>query len=739
MNKKKRRHPSRGVARHIKSRAGLVFFVVILIMCFLLVRIMFLSRNRGNDYNKIILSQKSYKSKTINAERGRIFDRNGSILACNENRYNLVLEPYNILADEKNREATLDALVEVYGYDKDELRSQLEANPTSYYKRIEKQISQEAKDAFEEYKYAWDNYLPYPAEDSTEEDAWDEEATAASESETSVEVSAETDSEKAQEEGVDAPTVQSVASETSAVSSGNLVVGRTDFEDTESSDGVFTRAIAYVKRICGIDTKKEPAREKRGKIVGVIFEEEKKRIYPYDSLASTTIGYVNAEGGRTGLEAQYESLLKGIDGRSFGYVGAESSVDVQTIEKKDGYSLVTTLDVYIQNICQKLVDQYESEIGSNVTALMVMNPNNGEIYAMASSNSYDLNNPSDLSAYCTEEELEAMTPEEKTEKLLWMWNNFCVSSSFEPGSTAKIFTVAAGLEEDAFKANSYYNCDGVGEYGGHKIHCHKVSGHGNLSVTGSLMASCNDVLMQLASKIGVEDFCKYQSMFNFGKKTGIDLPGELSCALQVYHADNMNSADLATNSFGQNFYVTMLQMCAAYSAAVNGGSYYEPHVVKQVLNSEGNVVQNIEPILVRKVISEDTSEFIREALLQTCENGTANLAKIDGYEIGAKTGTAEKFDVGDTDEKYTVSLMAVAPALDPEVIVYAVIDEPHVTKDQNTYQAKNLCKAAMKEILPYLNIYPTADEDGVSSSNGDFTAPEEDEMFDDGMGVMGRH
>lgn len=726
MNKKKRRHPSRGVARHIKKRAGIVFLVILMVMCFLLIRIMFISRNQGKDYNKTILSQMSYNSKTIPAERGRIFDRNGSVLAYNENQYTIVIEPKNILENAANAEATKKALSSLLSCEEEEVQKLLNENPESYYKRIMRGVSQEKKDDFEAFKKAWENDAD-ETEHYLEKDDWDEGETVSAES------SGGSGAAVGADPAVDEQAADSESQSTEPESAGSSQTTQSDTQSDseEASGGVFHRMASYIAHLFGISS--DTKTENKGKIVGVLFEKEQKRVYPYDSLASTTIGFTGSEGGVTGLEQEYDDLLKGVDGRSFGYMSTESSVDMQTVEKTDGYSLVTTLDVYIQSICQKLVDEYDSETGSNVTALMVTNPNNGEIYAMASSNPYDLNNPRDLSPYYSEEELEAMTDEERSEKLLLLWRNFCTSESFEPGSTAKIFTVAAGLEEDAFKPNSYYKCDGVGEYGGRQIHCHKVSGHGTLSVTGSLMASCNDVLMQLAAKVGVEDFCKYQSLFNLGKKTGIDLPGELSCAQQIYHADNMSSVDLATNSFGQNFYVTMLQMCAAYSAAVNGGNYYVPHVVKQVLNSEGNVVQNIEPILLRKSISEDTSAFIREALFETCENGTANLAKIEGYEIGAKTGTAEKFDVGDEDEKYTVSLMAVAPALDPEVIVYAVIDEPHVPKEENTYQAKNLCKAAMEKILPYLNIYPTADDDGTASANGDFTSPEEDEMYDDGV------
>lgn len=700
MSKKKKKRPSpRRVARHIKFRAGLVFLVVLGLMCFLLIRIIGINQYDGEDYNKTILSQMAYNSQTIQAERGKIMDRNGTSLAYNENRYNLVIEPKNILTDEKNVEATVTALVECYGYDRGELEKLIRDHPDSYYQRLDKQISEEDKQRFLDYKES------YNTEKETE---------------------SVLDNTAAAEESGDSSTAES--EETSKKE-------ETSAAKEEESGNIFEKIVQGVKKLLsGTDSDKKD--EEKGKIIGVYFETNQKRVYPYNTLASTTVGFANSSGGVTGLEAQYNDLLSGTNGRRYGYLNEESSVEVQTIPETNGYSLVTTIDSYIQGVCEEIINKYEEETGSNVTSIMVMNPNNGEIYAMAASRQYDLNNPSDLSGIYSEEELDAMSEEKLSEALLLYWRNFCVSSSYEPGSTAKVFTVAAGLEEALMEPEDSFVCDGVGNFGGSHIHCHKRSGHGSLNVTGALMASCNDALMQMGIRIGKDIFCDYQSKFNFGRLTGVDLPDELSCSNQIYRASNMTEVDLATNSFGQNFFVTMVQMCAAYSSLVNGGNYYEPHVVKQILDSEGNVVDNIEPVLVRQTVSRTTSEFMKEALLQVVENGTGNRVKIDGYEIGGKTGTAEKHNVGDADETYTVSFMSVAPAYDPEVVVYVVVDEPNCEKAQNTYQAKDLCKAALEQILPYLNIYPTADEDNVSDENGDFTSPEDDEIYDDDTPII---
>lgn len=694
MNKKKKRRPApRRVAGHIKNRTGLVFLVILGLMCILIGRIVYINGNKGQDYNKKILTQMSYDSKTIQAERGKIMDRNGTSLAYNENRYNLILEPKNILANEANMKATLTAVAACYSdYTYEDLEQLIRNNPNSLYKRIIKQMTEEEMQKFLDYKEAYQN------SDSKE----NVESTAPAASET-------TDS--------DIPETEALEPD------GDLLQEEMETADPGSEESEEPKTD---------ETAETTETTSKGKITGVYFEKDQKRIYPYDNLASTTVGFANSSGGLTGLEKQYDSLLKGVNGRRFGYLNEESSVDVQTIEETDGYSLVMTLDANIQKMCQDVIAEYDERVGSNMTALMVMNPNNGEIYAMANSNQYNLNDYDNMEGKYTEEEWENMSDDEKSEALLLHWRNFCISESYEPGSTAKLFTIAAALEEKCIDQNSTFGCDGVGVYGGSRIHCHYTRGHGTLTLTGSIMASCNDALMQIGIKTGSDIFCEYQSKFNLGQKTGIDLPDEQSCANQIYHADNMTDVDLATNSFGQNFYVTMVQMCSAYSSIVNGGNYYQPHVVKEILDADGNVVRKIDPVLVRQTVSRETSEFLKEALFQTVENGTANRVKIAGYEIGAKTGTAEKANKGSADETYTISLMAVAPAYNPEVVIYAVVDEPNCSKGENTYQAKDLCKAAMEKILPYLNIYPTADGDTVSSSNGNFTSPEDDEMYDEG-------
>ena len=342
-----------------------------------------------------------------------------------------------------------------------------------------------------------------------------------------------------------------------------------------------------------------------------------------------------------------------------------------------------------------------------------MDPNNGEILAMADDSSYDLNNPRDLSKSYSQEEIDTMSDQEKVEALSRMWRNFCVSDTFEPGSPAKVLTVATGLEENVFQTTTHFNCDGLEHIEPYDIKCTAYSrgGHGDLSVEESIIVSCNDAMMQMAAMEGKTTFKKYQDLFNIGAKTGIDLPGEADAAPLVYKVENMDPASLATNGFGQNFNCTMVQMAAAFASVINGGSYYEPHVVKQVINENGAVISKNDGVLVRETVSDATSRFLREALRRTVAEGTGKAAQVEGYDVGGKTGTAEK--VGRNKEDYVVSFCGFAPTDHPKVLVYVVIDEPNVEKQDSSSYASKVFSQVMGDILPYLNVFPdTGEEEG---------------------------
>ncbi len=653
-----------------------VTVMVITLALFALIMVLYnIIKTKQEDYTQIVLSQQEYDSRVIPYRRGDIVDRNGTFLATSEKVYNLILDPNQIMSKpERYLEATLSALSQVYGYDAGELRTLIESHKDSYYIRYARQLSYDQKEAFETLKKQMNE--AYSADDSKE------------------------------------------------------------------------------------------------RVKGVWFEDEYKRFYPYNSLACNVIGFAQAGGetGSGGIEQYYNSQLIGVNGREYGYLNEETNLERVIKPASNGNTIVSTIDVNIQKIVEKYIDEWESTTGSNMSAAIVMNPNNGEVLGMANKNRFDLNNPRDLGNRFTDEEIwqfgikeavgdyrrknpdqprltEDQVPQHYTEaeirslgtQVAWntMWRNFCVSDTYEPGSPQKIFTISAALEEGVINGNESFFCDGYQEVGGWPIKCVKKTGHGMLTVTESLMQSCNDVLMQIGAMLGKERFVKYQKMFGFGSKTGIDLPGEADTSTLIYNAEDMKSADLATNSFGQNYNCTMIQMAAAYCSVINGGSYYEPHVVKQILNEQGSVVKKIEPNLVRETVSASTANFIKQALFRTVSEGTGKAAQVEGYEVGGKTGTAEKYPR--KTGNYLVSFAGFAPVDDPQVLVYVIIDVPHVEDQPHSTFATNIVQQILTDVLPYMNVFPDTevlevpdeirdqlpDEEGISG--GESLVPEETE------------
>ncbi len=457
-------------------------------------------------------------------------------------------------------------------------------------------------------------------------------------------------------------------------------------------------------------------------IKGVWFEEEYIRNYPYGSLAASVIGFVNGEGtGTIGLESYYDDELTGVNGREYGYLNSDSDLETTVISAEDGNTIVSTIDSGIQTIVEKVIKEFNDEHtnastegdGSANTAVIVMDPNSGEILAMANYPTFDLNSPRDLSGYYTEEELEEMTDDEKYEALYSLWSNYCVSSTYEPGSTMKPFTVAAALETGVLSGSETFYCDGHEYIGGYEIKCSHVNGHGTLDLGGVISQSCNDAIMQIAMKMGKNIFSEYQSIFNFGLKTGIDLPAEARTDTLIYDVSDMGDSTLATNAFGQNFNVTMVQMAAGFSSLINGGYYYRPHLVKEVQDSSGNTINRTGSVLLKKTISEETSELLREYLGRTVTEGTAVSCQIEGYSIGGKTGTAEKLPRD--KKKYLVSFMGFAPVDDPQVLVYVVVDEPNDDNQAQSGFAVSIAKKIFAQVLPYLNVFPDEEESTLST------------------------
>lgn len=443
-------------------------------------------------------------------------------------------------------------------------------------------------------------------------------------------------------------------------------------------------------------------------IKGVTFEERYERYYPYSDVASKIIGFCSSENnGIWGIENQYNSQLSGVNGRKYGYFNSDLDLVETVKEPVNGNNIVSTIDANVQGILQRHMKEFQEKTGSLNMGCIIMNPQNGEIYAMSSYPEYDLNNPRDLTVLYSQKKIDKMSEEKKSEALNQLWRNFCISDAYEPGSTFKPMTVAACLDEGITNASKGYHCDGYETVSGVKIKCVAYSrgGHGNINICQSLMESCNDVMMQIGEQLGRTKFLDYVTDFGFGQKTGIDLPGEASGG--VFTKDTMHSVELATSSFGQGQTVTMIQLASAFCSVINGGNYYEPHVVKEIRSDSGALVSSKDDALVRKVITESTSEKIRNYLYKTVEEGTANPASVPGYQIGGKTGTAEKHPTGRGN--YLVSFAGFTPTDKPEVMIYVVIDEPNVEDQAHSTYATEFSSEVMKEVLPLLGIYQSED------------------------------
>ena len=455
-------------------------------------------------------------------------------------------------------------------------------------------------------------------------------------------------------------------------------------------------------------------------IKGVWFEKEYQRRYPFDSLASSVIGFVSSGNvGTIGLENFYNDTLNGINGREYGYLNSESDFEKTVIAPQDGNTLVTTIDANIQSVVEKKILEFNAAYtnnhrdgaGSTNTAVIVMNPNTGAVLAMAEYPTFDLNNPRDVSGLFTEAELETVSTEEQMDALNQLWRNFCVSETYEPGSVQKPFTIAGGLETGKLNTNMSFLCDGHETISGSTIGCVNRNGHGMETLETSLMDSCNDALMQMSTNfIGISDFTKYQSTFGFGQKTGIDLPGEAYTASLVYTEENMKTIDLATNSFGQNYNCTMIQVASAFSSLVNGGTYYQPYMVSKVLGADGGTISVTEPTVLKQTVSESTSELLKKYMYNTVTSGTGSTAKVDGYSLGGKTGTAEKQPRNQGN--YLVSFIGFAPYENPELVIYCIVDEPNTADQPHSYYAQNIVREILEEIYPYMNIYPDEETTG---------------------------
>lgn len=629
----------------MQRKLVVLFLLVLLAFAGLSARLIMINRDKGQEYKKQVLSQKQYSSKTIPYKRGEILDCKGTKLAVSEKVYDLVLDCKQMNTEVKGEQPYVEPTIEAL---------------VQYF-------------------------------------------------------------------GVEAGKVRAYAQ-----------------ENPNSQYYVLKKRMSYdeISEYQKMMADKEQTETSKN-IKGIWFEESYKRIYPNNSLACDVIGFSRTDGvGTYGLEEYYNDVLSGVNGRQFGYLDTDENLNRTTKAAVDGYNIYSTIDATIQGIVEKYLKKYNEENknvnregnGARDAACIVMEVNTGNVLAMASYPFFDLNdtrntepligsllideNGEVTDTVINEEIAKSLEAEDQADTLVQnlnaLWKNYCINSTYEPGSVMKPFVAAMGLESGTLKGNESFECTGIIEVGGYKIKCHnyRSGAEGWLTIGQSIERSCNVALVRMANVVGKDIFLEYMQNFNFGLKTNIDLAGEARTASLVFNQNTMGPTELATSSFGQGFNVTMIQMITAFCSLVNGGYYYEPHVVSKITASDGSVVENIEPRVLKQVISAETSAKVREYCEQVVygAHGTGSRGIPPGYRIGGKTGTAETVSKNGTRQKdeYVVSFMGYAPADDPQIAIYVVLNRPNAAnQDLETRKAVVMSKNILTEVLPYLNIFMT--------------------------------
>lgn len=436
-------------------------------------------------------------------------------------------------------------------------------------------------------------------------------------------------------------------------------------------------------------------------LAGVKVDEDYKRYYPYDTLASTVLGFTGSDNqGIVGLEVEYDEYLQGISGKILTLTDARG-IEIENagetrLEPVNGNDLVISLDYNIQMYCEQAAEQAYLQKSADRVSVIVMNPQDGEILAMVNYPEYNLNDPFTLNL--PEEETALLSAEEKQSALNQMWRNPCVSDTYEPGSTFKIITAAAALEEKVVSLSDTFYCPGYRIVEDRRIRCSRTTGHGSQDFTHGIMNSCNPVFMELGERLGSANFYKYFRQFGLLSKTHIDLPGE---AATIMHAEeNIGPVELATISFGQSFQITPVQLCTTVSSIINGGNRITPHFGVLVQNTDGEIIKKLEYPVTENICSEGTSETMRSLLEKVVSEGTGKNAKVEGFSIGGKTATSQTLPR--SANRYISSFLGFAPAEDPKVLVLVIINDPQGVYYGGTIAAP-IAQQIFENILPYLD------------------------------------
>ena len=436
-------------------------------------------------------------------------------------------------------------------------------------------------------------------------------------------------------------------------------------------------------------------------LAGVKVDEDYKRYYPYDELASRVLGFTGGDNqGIIGLEVKYEDYLKGINGTILTVTDARGveleGVAEDRIEPVPGETLQVSLDYNIQSYCQQAAEKVMEEKQAEAVSILLMNPQNGEIYAMVNVPEFNLNEPYELNTGADEASL---TDEELQDELNQMWRNRCINDTYEPGSVFKIITSSACLEEGVVSLDDTFFCPGYRIVEDRKIRCHKVGGHGQETFVQGIQNSCNPVFMDIGLRLGAGRFYDYFEEFGLMKLTNIDLPGEAGTIM--HRKEDIGTVELATMTFGQSFQVTPIQMAVTVSSIVNGGNRVTPHVGTAVLDRDGNVVEEFDHEVESGIVSEETSETMRMLLESVVAEGSGKNAYLEGYSIGGKTATSQTLPR--SANKYIASFLGFAPADDPQILGMVIIHDPQGVYYGGTIAAPVL-RSIYDNVLPYLGI-----------------------------------
>ena len=695
---------SRSFLEGMRKKSRWAVVVIIIAMIIFTIRVLQINIKNGKEYSEAVVLQENYESSTIPYERGEILDRNGNVLANSEKTYSMIIEPNNIRLKPEYQSATRAAILKFFDISESELDEKLAIEGDyGYYQNIIQDLTYDKVREFENYcksdegdngggvyfetKYKR-NYpngtlachlLGYTVDGNVGqygiEGYYNDELNG---------VDGKSYSYMTGSDGLD--------SETVPAQNGETVVSTIDMN---------------IQKIIE-DNISEYMQNTGAKQIGIIAMDPNNG--EVLGMASSRVYDPNDASNLEALKNQIVPIAQEVE-----VDGADEAADsLISVEKSTEKS---TEGVYLDDSENKKKAEKAAEKATEATTATTEKDDQTEDADTTETTEEKKNVKTEEVDYdfsaMTEEEfkdtISHFTKEQKSEALNYLWQNYCISDAIEPGSTYKALTIAGAMEDNVISDGDEFYCDGsqTPVEGESPVYCSYRAGHGTVDVKRALAVSCNDALMQIAEKEGPETFDKYQEIFNIGSKTGIDLQGETTGI--KYSAKYLHPMELATSSFGQGVTTSMIQMAASFCSVINGGNYYVPHVVKRLLDDDGNVVQDIEPVLVRKTISKGVSDYLRTYLQAVVEEGTGYAAGIEGYTIGGKTGTAEKLPRG--NGKYVLSFIGFTPVENPQIMLYVVVDEPNLEDQEGSGAGAKLFNQVMSDLLPYLNVYATNSED----------------------------